>query len=64
MGVGGPGGLREEFEDPWVAWNVVRTVLLTVALGLLVKAAAGSRAAARDQRSEYSISWTSEYSTA
>ena len=40
------GALREEFEDPWVAWNVVRTVLLTVALGLLVKATAtGGRAA-------------------
>ena len=35
---GDPGALREEFEDPWVAWNVVRAVLLTVSLGLLVKA--------------------------
>ncbi|MET7735062.1 anthrone oxygenase family protein [Streptomyces sp. NPDC005402] len=41
---GDPGALREEFEGPWVAWNVVRTVLLTVTLGLLLKAAA-SRAA-------------------
>ncbi|MEU1476008.1 anthrone oxygenase family protein [Streptomyces sp. NPDC005760] len=41
---GDPGALREEFEDPWVAWNVVRAVLLTVATGLLVKAT-GSRAA-------------------
>ncbi|MER6284338.1 DUF1772 domain-containing protein [Streptomyces sviceus] len=44
---GDPGALREEFEDPWVAWNVVRAVLLTVTLGLLVKAT-GSRAAGRD----------------
>jgi uncharacterized membrane protein len=42
---GDPGALREEFEDPWVAWNVVRAVLLTGALGLLVKAT-GSRARA------------------
>ena len=32
------GTLREEFEDPWVAWNVVRAGLLTVSSGLLVKA--------------------------
>ena len=32
------GTLREEFEDPWVAWNAVRAGLLTVSLGLLVKA--------------------------
>ncbi|MFI6442459.1 DUF1772 domain-containing protein [Streptomyces sp. NPDC050759] len=44
---GDPGALREEFEDAWVAWNVVRAVLLTVALGLLVKAV-GSRAARAD----------------
>ncbi|NEB04812.1 anthrone oxygenase family protein [Streptomyces sp. SID13726] len=37
------GALREEFEDPWVAWNVVRAVLLTVTTGLLV-VATGSRA--------------------
>ncbi|MCW8098467.1 anthrone oxygenase family protein [Streptomyces tauricus] len=30
--------VREEFEDPWVAWNVVRTVLCTLALGLLARA--------------------------
>jgi uncharacterized membrane protein len=46
-GGGDPGALREEFEDPWVAWNVVRAVLLTVALGLLVKAT-GSRAVSAD----------------
>ncbi|MEU0029957.1 anthrone oxygenase family protein [Streptomyces sp. NPDC006335] len=44
---GDPGALREEFEDPWVAWNVVRAVLLTVAMGLLVKAT-GSRATRTD----------------
>ena len=43
---GDPAALREEFEDPWVAWNVVRAVLLTVTLGFLVKAT-GSRAAGR-----------------
>ncbi|MGW0569689.1 hypothetical protein [Streptomyces tauricus] len=30
--------MREEFEDPWVAWNVVRTVLCTLALGLPARA--------------------------
>lgn len=35
---GDPAALREEFEDPWVAWNVVRAVLSTVALGCLVRA--------------------------
>lgn len=38
---GDPGALREEFEDPWVAWNVVRAVLLTVTAGLLVRATGG-----------------------
>ncbi|MER6494915.1 DUF1772 domain-containing protein [Streptomyces griseorubiginosus] len=37
-GDGSYGALREEFEDPWVVWNGVRAGLLTVALGLLVKA--------------------------
>lgn len=32
---GDPGALREQFEDPWVAWNAVRAVLLTGALGCL-----------------------------
>lgn len=32
------GALREEFEDPWVAWNVVRAGLLTVSLGSLTRA--------------------------
>lgn len=35
---GNPAALREEFEDPWVAWNVVRAVLSTVALGCLARA--------------------------
>ncbi|NGO11264.1 DUF1772 domain-containing protein [Streptomyces sp. HC44] len=30
-----PAAVREEFEDPWVAWNVVRAVLSTCALGFL-----------------------------
>ncbi|MFE9440889.1 DUF1772 domain-containing protein [Streptomyces sp. NPDC006602] len=32
------GTAREEFEDPWVAWNVVRAVLSTLALGCLARA--------------------------
>ncbi|MER5938091.1 anthrone oxygenase family protein [Streptomyces sp. NPDC001928] len=35
---GDPGALREEFEGAWVAWNVVRAVLSTVALGCLGRA--------------------------
>jgi uncharacterized membrane protein len=27
--------VRDDFEDPWVAWNIVRTVVSTVALGCL-----------------------------
>ncbi|MFG1670576.1 DUF1772 domain-containing protein [Streptomyces sp. Y7] len=38
---GDPATLREEFEDPWVAWNVVRTVLSTVAVGFLGRALVG-----------------------
>jgi uncharacterized membrane protein len=30
--------VREDFEDPWVAWNIVRTVASTAALGCLVYA--------------------------
>ncbi|EPH45958.1 hypothetical protein STRAU_0995 [Streptomyces aurantiacus JA 4570] len=33
-----PGEVRADFEDVWVAWNVVRAVLSTLALGLLVRA--------------------------
>jgi uncharacterized membrane protein len=28
-------GVRDDFEDPWVAWHIVRTVLTTAALGAL-----------------------------
>ena len=37
-GPGDPTALREHFEDPWLAWNVVRTVLSTVAVGCLGRA--------------------------
>ncbi|MCX4908303.1 DUF1772 domain-containing protein [Streptomyces sp. NBC_00878] len=30
-----PAAVREKFEDPWVAWNAVRAVLHTLALGFL-----------------------------
>ncbi|MFE5819376.1 DUF1772 domain-containing protein [Streptomyces sp. NPDC056479] len=40
-GGGDPAALREEFEDPWVAWNVVRAVLSTVAMGCLGRALVG-----------------------
>ncbi len=33
-----PAAVRERFEDAWVAWNVVRAVLCTVASALLVRA--------------------------
>ncbi|MFF4259022.1 DUF1772 domain-containing protein [Streptomyces sp. NPDC001663] len=33
-----PSAAREHFEDPWVAWNVVRAVLSTVALACLARA--------------------------
>ena len=33
-----PAAAREEFEDAWVAWNVVRALLSTVALGCLARA--------------------------
>ncbi|MFG2788844.1 DUF1772 domain-containing protein [Streptomyces sp. NPDC048419] len=33
-----PTAAREHFEDPWVAWNVVRAVLSTAALGCLARA--------------------------
>jgi hypothetical protein len=31
-------GVRDDFEDPWVAWHIVRTVLTTAALGALAYA--------------------------
>ncbi|GGR79061.1 membrane protein [Streptomyces aureoverticillatus] len=33
-----PGAVRADFEDAWVAWNVVRAVLSTLALGFLARA--------------------------
>ncbi|WP_237519148.1 anthrone oxygenase family protein [Streptomyces sp. SID5910] len=44
-GAGDPAVLRERFEDPWVAWNVVRTLLSSAALTCL-SAAAVTRARA------------------
>lgn len=49
---GDPAALREEFEDPWVAWNVVRTVLSTVELGFLGRALVGYGRSASLGRSE------------
>jgi uncharacterized membrane protein len=31
-------GVRDDFEDPWVAWHIVRTVFTTAALGALAYA--------------------------
>ncbi|MFZ3557860.1 DUF1772 domain-containing protein [Streptomyces sp. BH055] len=36
-GISDPARVREDFEGPWVAWNVVRAVLCTGALGCLVR---------------------------
>ncbi|MEV0119565.1 anthrone oxygenase family protein [Streptomyces sp. NPDC050844] len=33
-----PAAVREKFEDAWLAWNVVRTLVSTVAIGLLARA--------------------------
>jgi uncharacterized membrane protein len=33
-----PASARKEFEDAWVAWNAVRAVLSTVAVGCLARA--------------------------
>ncbi|WJV48402.1 anthrone oxygenase family protein [Streptomyces flavofungini] len=33
-----PAAVRADFEDTWVAWNVVRALLSTLALGFLVRA--------------------------
>ncbi|MFD9224446.1 DUF1772 domain-containing protein [Streptomyces sp. NPDC060064] len=46
-----PAAVRESFEDPWVAWNVVRLVLSTAALACLWRATALVR-----QTSEYLVS--------
>lgn len=39
-GAGNPSELRQDFEGPWVTWNAVRGVLVTVGLGCLAAAAA------------------------
>ncbi|MEU4086335.1 anthrone oxygenase family protein [Streptomyces aureus] len=33
-----PAAVRDRFEDPWVAWNIVRAVLSTLATALLTRA--------------------------
>jgi uncharacterized membrane protein len=33
-----PAAVRQKFEDAWVAWNVVRALLSTIALGCLARA--------------------------
>jgi uncharacterized membrane protein len=33
-----PAAVRDDFEDPWMAWHIVRTVLSTAALGALAYA--------------------------
>ncbi|MFI9831927.1 DUF1772 domain-containing protein [Streptomyces sp. NPDC051913] len=45
-----PAGAREDFEDAWVSWNVVRAVLSTAALGCLARALLVRR---RSYTSEY-----------
>ncbi|MFI6087465.1 DUF1772 domain-containing protein [Streptomyces sp. NPDC051218] len=52
-----PGAVRDTFEDPWLAWNAVRTLLSTVALGLLARALVlrgrDTRSRAGARQSEY-----------
>ncbi|MFF3610210.1 DUF1772 domain-containing protein [Streptomyces sp. NPDC002580] len=45
-----PAAVRDRFEDTWAAWNVVRALLSTVALGCLARALFLSR---RPQSSAY-----------
>ncbi|WP_436775297.1 anthrone oxygenase family protein, partial [Yinghuangia sp. YIM S09857] len=33
-----PAAVREDFEDPWIAWNIVRTLLATAAVGAIAYA--------------------------
>jgi len=33
-----PAAVRDKFEDPWVAWNIVRALLSTLALACLARA--------------------------
>lgn len=54
-----PAAAREHFEDPWVAWNVVRAVASTVALGCLARALVLYGRATRgtwEQRADASVS--------
>ena len=50
-----PAAVREKFEDPWVAWNVVRAVLHTLAFALLAPALVlyGRHGRSGRQSSEY-----------
>ncbi|MFH8792287.1 DUF1772 domain-containing protein [Streptomyces sp. NPDC017941] len=36
--IGDPAAVRADFEDAWVAWNAVRALLSTLAVGFLVRA--------------------------
>ncbi|MFC8131280.1 DUF1772 domain-containing protein [Streptomyces sp. NPDC057302] len=36
--IGDPAAVREKFEDTWLAWNVGRALLSTLAIGLLARA--------------------------
>ncbi|WP_344646378.1 DUF1772 domain-containing protein [Streptomyces durmitorensis] len=48
-----PAAVREKFEDTWLAWNVVRTLLSTVAIGLLARALVLRGRDAKARQSEY-----------
>jgi uncharacterized membrane protein len=43
-----PAGVREDFEDPWVVWHIVRTVLSIAAVGALAYALVLSGRAERE----------------
>ncbi|MFH8485407.1 DUF1772 domain-containing protein [Streptomyces longisporoflavus] len=49
-----PAAVRERFEDVWLAWNAVRTVLSTAAIGLLARALVLWGRAGRDDRARQS----------
>ncbi|WP_229870595.1 anthrone oxygenase family protein [Streptomyces longisporoflavus] len=49
-----PAAVRERFEDVWLAWNAVRTVLSTVAVGLLARALVLWGRAGRDDQTRQS----------
>ena len=52
-GIADPASVRRAYEDPWVLWNIIRTVLSTVALAALVQASmlAGRRRTTRRRTS-------------